>query len=206
MTARRLAAWGAVALALALGWLAGRPSAVAVAEPVDWRREPVQTPTDRAPFTVATSRGPARLLPRAVYDIAARVEGSERYRFDATAFLSPLDLILAWGELPEPRYRDRLDYSQSWRFYFWRSADPQLDASYVVRHSANTHLIPATANVRRALLAVARGDDVRLRGLLVDVSAPGLRWETSTVRSDHGDGGCEILWVESVELAGRRYE
>lgn len=133
------------------------------------------------------------------------VEGSERYRFDAPAFVSPLDLILTWGDLPTPAWRDKLDYSQQWRFYFWRTADLALDAGYVIAHSANTHLIPASPNVGRALLAIDRGDEVVLRGLLVDVDAPGFRWTTSLVRTDHGDQGCEILYVESVRVGDRRY-
>ncbi len=120
--------------------------------------------------------------------------------------MSPVDFALTWGELPTARYRDALDYSQSWRFFFWRTEDLSIDADYVIAHAANTHLIPANGNVEKALFAVDRGDDVRLTGLLVDVVGPGLRWPTSTVRTDHGDGGCEILWVEAVEVDGRRYE
>jgi hypothetical protein len=165
----------------------------------------VQEPTERRPFRLATSRGEVRITPRASYDVAARVEGSERYWFDATAFLSPVDLVLTWGGLPEPRWREALDYSQSWRFYFWRTADRSLDAGYVIEHSANTHLIPSSANLRRALLSIGRGDEVRLRGLLVDVAGDGLTWRTSTVRTDHGDHGCEILWVVSAQIRRRLY-
>jgi len=173
--------------------------------PIDWRREPLQTVTDRTPFEVETSKGPATLTPRAAYEIAAVVEGSERYRFDAPGFVSPLDLILTWGELPTPSWRDKLDYSQQWRFFFWRTEDRALDADYVIAHAANTHLIPATRNLKRALLTIDRGNQVLLRGLLVDVSAPGFRWPTSLHRTDHGDQGCEILYVESVRIGDRLY-
>lgn len=173
--------------------------------PIDWSLDPLQTPTERPPFEVPTRRGSAMLTPRAEYDISAVVAGSERYRFDDPALLSPLDLILTWGELPTPAYRDKLDYSQSWRFFFWRTEDLDLDARYVIHHAANTHLIPANRNVKRALLAIDRGDEVRLGGLLVDASAPGFRWPTSLVRGDHGDRGCEILYVESVRIGNRIY-
>ncbi len=205
MTRGRLASWLLLAGALLLAVWSGRPRGAVPAEPVDWSREPIQEATDREPFQIDTSRGSVRIRPRASYDVAARVEGHERYRFDATAFVSPVDLVLTWGELPEPRWRDALDYSQSWRFYFWRTADLSLDTKYVIQHSANTHLIPATANLRRALLAIGRGDEVRLRGLLVDVTGDRLAWRTSTVRSDHGDRGCEIVWVESVQIGSRVY-
>jgi hypothetical protein len=207
VTGRRLAAWAILAAAVAAVWLAGRPrGGIATGTTIDWSREPLQEPTGRAPFELETRKGTLTLVPRAAYDVAARVEGAERYRFDDLAFLSPLDLLLTWGELPTPRYRDALDYSQSWRFFFWRTADLALDPDYVVAHSANTHLIPADEGIERALLSIDPGDDVRLTGLLVDVRGEAFRWPTSTVRTDHGDGGCEILWVESVEVDGRRYQ
>lgn len=207
MTGRRLAAWAILAAAVAGVWLAGRPrGGIATAATIDWSREPLQEPTERAPFELDTRKGTLTIVPRAAYDVAARVEGVERYRFDDLAFLSPLDLLLTWGELPTPRYRDVLDYSQSWRFFFWRTADLTIDSDYVIAHSANTHTIPADPGVERALLSIDRGDEVRLTGLLVDVRGAALRWPTSTVRTDHGDGGCEILWVESVEVGGRRFQ
>jgi hypothetical protein len=187
--------------------LAGRPRAVAAAEPVDWHREPVQTAAERAAFTLATRQGEVTLRPRARYDVAAVVASKEPYWLDATAFLSPFDLALAWGEVPAPPLRDRLRIGQSWRFFFWRTDDPAVDIGYVIRHTANTHVIPASRNVRRALAAVGRGDAVRLQGWLVDVASErGLTWRTSLTRDDHGDRGCEILWVESLQVGDRYYE
>jgi hypothetical protein len=197
-----------LAAALAAVFLHGRPSGERLrgAEAViDWSRDPLQRETDRAPFELATRRGPATLTPRASYDIAAVAKSSERYWFDAPALVSPLDVVLAWGDVPRPAFDDKLDYSQSWRFFFWRTGDLSLDAGYVVAHTANTHLIPASRNVRRSLLGIDTGDEVRLRGLLVDVTTPGFRWPTSLVRDDHGDEGCEILYVESAQIGDRVY-
>ena len=56
-------------------WLAGRPSAVAAAERVDTRGEPLQTATERAPFGIDTRRGRVTVRPRAAFDISARVAG-----------------------------------------------------------------------------------------------------------------------------------
>jgi hypothetical protein len=196
-----------LALAAVAWFVAGRPRGVAAEAPVDWRRDPVQTPTDRAPFELETARGRVRITPRASYDVAARVESKEPYWLDATAFVSPFDLALAWGEVATPELRRRLDVGQSWRFFFWRTSDPEVDVGYVIRHSANTHVIPASVDVRRAFAAIDPGDLVRLRGLLVDVHGPrGLTWNTSLVRDDHGDRGCEILWTESVQIGDRRFE
>jgi hypothetical protein len=207
VTRKRLV-WLLLAAAALAVWWRGRPRGEALPgdlAAIDWRRDPLQSETDRAPFEIASRKGGVTLAPRATYEISAVVESTERYWFDPPAVVSPLDVALAWGEIPTPAYRDRLSISQSWRFVFWRSDDPALDTGYVIAHAANTHTIPANPNVRRALLALDRGDEVRLSGLLVDVAAPGFTWGTSLVRTDHGDQGCEILYVESVVADGRVY-
>ncbi len=202
----RLAIRLALVAVLVAGWLAGRPRGVAAEAVPDWRRDPLQEPTDREPFTLATREGKVTVTPRAAYDVAARVARIEPYRFDRTAFLSPFDFALAWGDVGGETILPRLSIRQNARFYFWTAGDPSIDVEYVIAHSANTHLVPASANVRRALAAADRGDVVRLRGLLVDIdSERGLTWRTSLVREDHGDGGCEILWVESVQIGDRLY-
>lgn len=202
----RLALRLVLVAALVAGWLVGRPRGVVADTAPDWRRDPIQETTDREPFTLATREGKVTLTPRAAYDVAARVAGIEPYRFDPTAFLSPFDFALAWGDVGGDAILPRLSIRQNARFYFWSTGDPSIDVEYVIAHSANTHLVPGSANVRRALAAVDRGDVVRLRGLLVDVASErGLTWRTSLVREDHGDGGCEILWVESVQIGDRLY-
>ena len=207
MTRKRLV-WLLLALAAFVAWRHGRPRGAPLppdAAAIDWRLDPLQKETGRAPFGVASRKGEVLLTPRAAYEISAVVEHSERYWFDDPALVSPLDLALSWGEVPTPAYHDRLSFEQSWRFFFWRTEDMALDAGYVITHTANTHTIPANANVRRALLSLDRGDEVRLGGLLVDVAAPGFTWESSLVCTDHGDRGCEILYVESVAEGGRIY-
>jgi hypothetical protein len=185
---------------------AGRPDGAPASGPPDWTGEPLQEPTGRAPFEIETRGGRVTVTPRAEYDVAAVVQSVEPYWFDATAFLSPFDFALAWGEVPGPAFADKLDVDQSWRFFFWRTDDPGVDVDYVIRHTANTHLIPGSANVRRALATVSSGDAVRIAGALVDVrSDRGLTWNTSLVRTDHGDRGCEILWVDSIQIGDRLY-
>jgi hypothetical protein len=202
----RLALWTALAAAGLLWWLATRPQASAGREEPRWLAEPAQLDTDREPFVVDTRRGSVTLLPRAAFEIAAVVRGAERYRLDDSAFLSPLDLALAWGEAGMPEVRRRVDVFQGARFFTWSTSDGSLDLTALAHHQANVHLIPASPNLRRALLAVGRDDLVRLAGLLVDAhGADGFRWSTSLSRTDDGAGSCELLWVEELQVGRRVY-
>lgn len=192
---------------LAGNWVITRPQGTPAPRRIDWSADPVQEATDRPAFTLETRKGTITLQPLARFEVSAVTASAERYRMDDGAFLIPVDLALIWGDLPAEPYKSRVSYGQMARFYFWRTDDTQgLDLGYVQRHSSNMHLIPATSNLRNALLAVDEGDAVRLRGLLVDAArTDGFTWKSSTSRNDDGPGACELVWVEEAQIEGKVY-
>ena len=198
--------WLAVlAVVLAGFWFLTRPTSAGAGDPIDWSREPVQKETDRSSFEVSTRKGSVTLDPVATFEVWGVVAGAERYRFDDEAFLSPVDFVLTWGELPAEPYKSKVDYDQMTRYYFWR-APAGVDGDYIQAHSSNMHMIPATANLKRALTAVDGGDSVRIKGLLVNAArADGYTWNSSRSRGDSGPGACELIWVEEAQVEGRVY-
>ncbi len=202
---RRWAGLAAAGLgALACGF-ALPASSVPADGAIDWHAEPLQSATRRTPFLWPAAGEDVLIRPRAAFDIAAVVAAAEPYSLDDGAFLAPVDLVMTWGRLPEEPFRGRVSYTQMTRYYFWHTGDSNLDLGYIATHSANMHMIPANRNLRRALAHVGAGDRVRIRGLLVDVEAPHLRWRTSLSREDSGPGACELVWVEQVQRGDRLY-
>jgi hypothetical protein len=143
-----------------------------------------------------------RIQPVASYEIRALVLSIESYRLGREADLSPLDFALGWGPMSDPTVLQELQISQGNRWYQYRwKGNPPLEPALIVKHSANTHLIPANDDVRRALAKVEKGSVVRLAGSLVNVEHPdGWRWRSSTSRDDTGGGSCELLWVTEVTV------
>jgi hypothetical protein len=142
------------------------------------------------------------LTPRAKFSVTARVLARERYRTDAGADLSPIDIAFGWGPMSDTSLLNLLKISQSGRFYFWHYKD-QLPVSHevIIRSSANMHLIPASASVKDKLYDARVGDVVELEGELVDVVRPnGWRWNTSMTREDSGGGACELIYVTGVTI------
>ena len=92
---------------------------------------------------------------------------------------------------------------QGARWYFWKwQGVSVLDNRDVALQSANVHVVPASENLKRALLRVEAGDIVQLRGYLVNIVGPdGERWQSSLSRTDTGGGSCELLYA--VELIAR---
>jgi hypothetical protein len=63
------------------------------------------------------------------------------------------------------------------------------------------HMIPANAVVARALKDVEADAAVRFKGFLVNVDADdGWRWRSSLSRDDTGNGACEVVVVDSIEV------
>ncbi len=160
--------------------------------------EPQQSDTN----TAATIRiGRWTLMPRAHYDITARILGKETYRVDPLADLIPEDLALGWGPMSDNQILAAFDISQGARFYSWRPRTvlpiPRED---VIAHSANTHVIPRDSSVRARLARLRVGQVVHLTGTLVDATRnDGGILRTSLTRTDSGAGACEVMLVEAVE-------
>lgn len=169
---------------------------------VDPRSPPLQEPVteDDAQSLAHTIDESAVLEPKARYRIAARVLSRERYYLGWGASVAPLDLALGWGELSDPAFDTQVEWHQGARWYFWnwRVVSP-LDNQAVALQSANVHVVPATENLKRALLALDAGDVVQLRGYLVNIQGPdGQRWRTSLARTDTGGGSCELLYTTEL--------
>jgi hypothetical protein len=164
--------------------------------------EPVQTRLQQA-FTVANI-DEYTITAMDEYTVDALVLSTKRYYMDREANVSPVDFLLAWGPVAEDSAPNDIRWSQGWRWgeYRFEYGDTDLRESTIDRNTANTHIIPDPADpeLRSALLSVRRGDVVRMKGYLVNVSAPdGWRWISSRSRHDTGGGACEIFYVTELE-------
>jgi len=92
----------------------------------------------------------------------------------------------------------KISQSGRWYEYSW-SGDPPLELNGIIRHSANTHCLPATPEIRDRLLSVKRHELVTLDGYLVEVTkADGYHWRSSLTREDTAGGSCEIMWITGI--------
>jgi hypothetical protein len=141
---------------------------------------------------------------RAKYDLTVRLLRKERYRLDGGASIAPYDLAVGWGPMSDTRVLDQLDITQMGRFFYWRMRDSTtfpLAVRDLIVSAAQIHAIPANDDVEAQLARIRRGQVITLHGYLVDVRGPrGFTWSTSLSRDDTGDGACEIMWIESIEV------
>jgi hypothetical protein len=177
---------------------------------------PLQTPpNDRDEIVFSAGSLEYHLTPLYDYAMNLLVLGKRNYRFWGIWQLDktfPYDLCGIWGENARRGIHTNPDitFSQSDRFCCasW-TRDVGLDWSEL----SNNHLLINNNEADRAMRSVMRGDQVALRGKLVNVAAwseqgsrdqrPRFTWKTSTTREDRGDGACEVIYVENVEILKR---
>jgi hypothetical protein len=189
-----------VIVLLALGawhWWSGRevthPPGILVAA------SPLQEPVGAQRLHLSKTGYRVTALQR--FSLEARVLGTERYWFDRGAELAPVDLALGWGPMSDSAVLDQISISQSNRFHFWRVAQFPIPRHDIEVNSANMHMIPADSEVERTLKGLRVGEVVRVSGYLVEaVGDDGWRWRSSLTRADTGNGACELVWVEDLQV------
>jgi hypothetical protein len=151
---------------------------------------------------VETEMGDYTLTGLAKFSIKAKILSKKNYYIGREADLSPTDLALGWGEMSNETILDKIEISQSGRFYRWHVASFPIPRNEIQTHSANMHLIPANDFVASDIDNVRAGEIIEMSGSLVEVTSnsDNWRWTSSLTRNDIGKGACELILVESIHV------
>jgi hypothetical protein len=179
---------------------------------IDTSHDPVQTPyTSEEPIVIEMKKDVFNLTPLAEYKVSGMVVCKASYSDDWDGKISPVDLAIVWGKLAEPDYGRYITFWHGFRWYNykWGERSP-VDASYIITHSSNNHIIPANENIYRAIKTIKKKDKVVLEGFLVNLKGTykgqTVTWNTSLSRNDTGYGSCELFYVSKVRIDTKVYE
>ena len=171
--------------------------------------EPLQEASDQRAFSTVIKGYTYTITPRAAYDISGLVVSQHR----GDAFFNLYhkadpgnieDVCVVWGEVIANGSYRQVSYS-SGEFTCYYAWSGSIAPPFNPEKMANNHLIPADAAVARRIRAIRIGDQIRMKGLLVDyhVSRQGrevFMRRTSLTRTDTGNGACEILYVTNMNV------
>jgi hypothetical protein len=114
------------------------------------------------------------------------------------------DICVVWGENIKNNSFLQLKYKSGefTCFYRWNK---QLEKPFDGEALSNNHLIPINHEVRNEILDSRIGDQIELKGYLVnyEVYKDGKKLfvrDTSTTRNDSGNGACEIIFVTNYKI------
>lgn len=142
-----------------------------------------------------------QITPLAEFKLTGKILSREDYYLGRESELSPIDLALGWGPMSDEAVLDKIDISQSGRWYRWRVKEFPIPQKDIETQSANMHMVPANEHVEAMLEKTKQGQIVELSGYLIKAEADdGWHWQSSTTRNDTGAGACELIYVESFQL------
>lgn len=176
--------------------------------------EPKQASVNRPAFSTSVEGVAYRIQPRFSYDISALVVSLHHsdtwwdYAHKAWEdHINLMDLCVVWGgSARRGAYRDISFSNNQWECH-WSTSSQQAWAAFDQTEVSNNHMVTDDPAIAKALREIRIGDQVRVQGYLVDYTTlkngvPAGTRVTSTVRTDTGNGACEVLYVESLELLG----
>ena len=142
-----------------------------------------------------------QITPLAEFQLTGKILSREDYSFGRESDLSPIDLALGWGAMSDEAVLDKIDISQSDRWYRWQVEEFPIPRRAIETQSANMHMVPANSQVEDMLEKTKQGQIVELSGYLIRAEAEdGWHWQSSLTRNDTGAHACELIYVENVEL------
>lgn len=179
-------------------------------------RDPIQTQLKSAnPITFQKDNFSYTITPLYDYDIAGllvhHLNYNTWYSLSRVDSVFPTDLCLIWGDnIKNGSYKSKsVRFTQDFRFclYYYSGNDTPINNS----EASNNHLVIQSDNLRKIAENLNTGDQVRIKGKLVNVEARpignigdyepnDLIWPTSVTRDDSGAGACEVIYVESIQI------
>lgn len=148
------------------------------------------------------------------YEMSALVVNKMDYTIlslSRTSSVFPVDLCVTWGNnLKSGAYRHpSVGFHQNFRFCFGDWSD---SSGFRWHEVSNNHLVIKDESLRKKALSINEGDQVRIRGKLVNVhvqssdgslqkyESESSSWNSSTKLGDSGAGACEVIYVEDIEI------
>lgn len=143
-----------------------------------------------------------KITPLADFKLQGKVLAKENYHLGPASDFSPVDLALGWGLMSDQAIIDKIQFSQSGRWYRWSVDQFPIPRRTIETHSANMHMVPSADWIESKLSQVKRGQIIALEGYLVRVDAEdgNRHWQSSLTRNDVGPGACELIYITQFEI------
>ncbi len=177
----------------------------------DLFEEPKQVQVRRPPIRTTVNGVEYRIQPRYAYEISALVVSlhhSDTWwdyaHKEWNDHINRMDLCVVWGGNAESgAYQKVSFFNNQWECH-WSWSSSEAGSAFNRAEASNNHMVTDDPAVAKALRKIRIGDQIRAKGYLVDYSVAnsGASRVSSETRTDTGNGACEVLYVEALEMLG----
>jgi len=176
--------------------------------------EPLQKSVRKPPMDTRVNGVDYRIQPRYAYELNAIVVSLHHsdtwwdYAHKASSdHVNIMDLCVAWGDtVRSGAYRDASFSNNQWECH-WSYSSERAMKQFNNAQVSNNHIVTDDPSVAKAMRKIQIGDQIRLRGYLVDYTTfkdgrpLGTRVSSET-RTDSGNGACEVLYIDGFDSVG----
>jgi hypothetical protein len=168
---------------------------------------PVQRAVDMQPFTVTNKGIDYRIEPRYRYDLHGLVVSYAHHNGNYSLHrlwndhINVADVCVVWSENTDTTDLNRIKF---WNGKFtcnYKTSDTDAWNRFREDRISNNHLLTDDEQIRKQIKRVRIGDQIRIRGWLVNYSNnEGFSRGTSTTRDDRGNGACETIYLKDFDI------
>ena len=175
---------------------------------IDHNFQPMQSNRDESEFKFMYAGKVYGVKPQAHYELRGLIVTTNNiYAFDDIyhdeTSVDLKDICVVWGtNLREKLYKGIEFWSEPWTCN-WKTKDDDLYAEFRGDMISNNHLLASDPAVQEKIRSLGFGDQVKVTGKLVDyypAGQPDRARKSSLIRTDEGDGACEVFFVENIEI------
>lgn len=198
-------------LTLAVSWFYKKQPVAPEEISSQLENDPVQTATSSSPFTFDYEGQSYEIEPKADYEIYGLIvtQNDISSIFDmyhTKKSVDVKDLCLIWGDNVVDDLYHRLQFwSDPWTCWMHTESREDYD-QFRSDQLSNNHILVADDELRNKVNSLHNGDQVFMRGTLVNYhysDDPTRKRESSLVRTDTGQGACEVLFLEDLTVIKR---
>jgi hypothetical protein len=169
--------------------------------------EPRQRKVEKRPLLVSYEGVDYEVAPQFAYELHGMVvsfrhhDGNSTMHRRANDHLNVADVCVVWSDTAVSPHLGKIDF---WNGIFTCNVQTRDDvawAHFKMNQLSNNHLLSADPVIRERARSFRIGDQIRIKGWLASYGAvAGPVRGTSTTRDDAGDGACETIFVDELEI------
>lgn len=173
------------------------------------KQEPKQSSTSKETFTTTFNEDSFTIMPKFEYElyglvVSYRLHDSEHGQMIHALnkdHINVADYCVVWGENADSHLLSEFTFSNGQFTCNWQTHSNDAWKRFDQYQISNNHLLAVDSSIRDTLDQIKIGDQIYIKGQLAHYTNP-MSYErgTSIVRTDTGNGACETIWVEEINI------
>ena len=171
------------------------------------KEEPHQYRTLEEPFSVLINARDYFIEPLYDYTLYGMVVSLKQHNSDTglhktwNDHLNVADLCVVWSDTAFSPHLNKVEFWNGQFTCFFQTNDRQAWESFNGTQLSNNHLITDNEYLRDKIKKINIGDQIKIKGWLANYQGSnGNKRGTSIVRTDTGNGACETIYVNDVQI------